>query len=148
MNKIGLSHPQPLPCLAVLTLACLNPTNLYAEDTEPSETVSSTSSSIIQVDETMLPALLTPMSHLVATSSLESATVQDNSLAMPQAAIVRAVIAHHHKTPTNRLNTDDSAPSRKIELPRAKDFTPTTTSSTISHHIPTTNPLSFAMVRR
>jgi hypothetical protein len=138
MNRIGLSHP--LPCLAVLTLACLTTTHLHAE-----ETLSSTSSSIIQVDESMLPALLAPMSHLVATQVSESATVQDNSLATPRAAVVRAVITD--SSPANQLNIDDRAPARQIELPHARDFTPITTPTIISHNNPAI-PMNFAMLGR
>jgi hypothetical protein len=138
MNRIGLSRT--LPCLAVLTLACLNTINLHAE-----EILSSTSSSIIQVDESMLPALLAPMSHLVATQTSESATVQDNSLATPRAAVVRAVITD--STPANQLNTDDREPARQIELPQARDFTPITTPTTISHNTPAI-PMNFAMMGR
>jgi hypothetical protein len=127
----------PLPCLAALTLACLT-VSLHAEET---------SWSIIQVDESMLPALFTPMSHLVTTQSLESATVQDNSLGTSRAAVVRAVITHH-KTSTNQLNTENHTPLQRIEMPRAKDFTPTTTTSTISQHVPEVNSLSFAMMGR
>jgi hypothetical protein len=128
----------PLPCLAALTLACLV-TPLQAEDT---------SWSIIQVDESILPALFTPMSHLVASHSLESATVEDESLGTSRAAVVRAVITHHQKTSTNQLNTENQTPLQKIEMPRAKDFTPVTTTSTISHPVPVINSLSFAMMGR
>jgi hypothetical protein len=141
MNRIGLSLP--LPCLAVLTLTCLNTTHLHAE-----ETLLSTSSTIIQVDESMIPALLMPMSHLVATQNIESAAVQDNSLAMSRTAVIVESITHHRIVPTNQLNIDDHAPAQKIKMPKAKDFTPTTTPSAISHQTPVIYHLSFAMLGR
>lgn len=123
----------PLPCLAALTIACLSPA-IHAEESHWS---------IIQVNESMLPALLTPMSHLVATTSIGPTTLQDNSLGTPHATVLRAVITQDHKT-LNQLNTDDSTPAQKFDLPRATDFTPAA-SMTISHQ---PKPMSFSMLGR
>lgn len=144
MSKTGLTLP--LPCLLALTLVSLNTSRLRAEDSQSSIILSTTNSSIIQVDQSILPSLFTPMSHLVATQLLESTSIQANSLGTPRAAVVSAVITHH-KTSTNQLNTEEQAPAGRVELPRAKDFTPTTPISMSDQQAMATS-TSFAMVGR